>query len=88
MIIIAIPVGFLTFILFQIGMFIKDSRGLVTETKETLSKTNKILSDAQEIVNTAKSTVEEVKQLIIPPVRSIGNVLSSVSAFLGGFKKE
>jgi hypothetical protein len=33
MIIIGVPVAFFTFILFQIGMFIKDSRGIVTETK-------------------------------------------------------
>jgi hypothetical protein len=87
MIIIGIPVGFFTFILFEIGMFIKDSRGIVTETKETLQKTNKILEDAQDIVGTAKATVYEVNQAVITPVRSIGRMLSTVAAFLDGLKR-
>jgi len=87
MIIISIPVAFFTFILYQLGMFIKDSRGVVTETKETLTKTNKILEDAQEIVNTAKDTVNELNQAIVVPIRSIGTALSTVSAFISGLKK-
>jgi hypothetical protein len=87
MIIIAVPVAFFTFILFELAMFIKDSRGIITEAKETLNKTNKILSDTQEIITTAKSTVNEVKESIVTPIRSIGNVLSSITAFISGLKK-
>ncbi len=87
MIIIGVPVAFFTFILFELGMLIKDSRGVVTETKETLKKTNKILEDAQEIVNTARATVEEVNQSIVTPVRAIGGVLANIFSFLQGLKK-
>ena len=87
MIIIAIPVGFFTFILFQMGMFIKDSRGLVIEAQETVSKTNTILIDAQEIVTTAKSTVNEVNEAILTPIKSIGGVLSGIAGFINGLKK-
>jgi uncharacterized protein YoxC len=87
MIIIGVPVGFFTFILYQLGMFIKDSRGIVTEAKQTLNKTNKMLDDAQEIVNTAKSTVNEVQQSIITPIRAIGNVLSRISGLVERLKR-
>ena len=87
MIIISIPVAFLTFVLFELAMLIKDSRKLVLETKETINKANKILDDAQEIVTTTKSTVDEVRTTIITPIRSIGNVVSSVSGFINGLKK-
>lgn len=87
MIIIGLPVVFFTFILLQVGMFIKDSRGIVTETKETLRKTNKILEDAQEIVGTAKGTVHELNQAIVTPIRSISTAVSAVSAFISGLKR-
>jgi hypothetical protein len=87
MIIIAVPVGFFTFILYQLGMFIKDSRGIVTEAKQTLNKTNVMLDDAQEIVNTVKSTVNEVNQAVVRPIRAIGSVLSTVSGFVEGLKR-
>jgi uncharacterized protein YoxC len=87
MIIIAVPVGFLTFILFEIGMFVKESRGIVIEAKETINKTNKLLDDAQEIITTAKSTVDEVRTSIITPIRSIGSVLASITGFISGLKK-
>ena len=87
MIIIGIPVGFFTFILYEVGMFIKDSRGIVTEAKETIKKTNVMLDDAQEIVNTAKSTVNEVQQTIVTPIRAIGNVLSTVAGFVERLKR-
>lgn len=87
MIIIGIPVGFFTFILYQLGMFIKDSRDIVAEAKETLNKINKMLDDAQEIVSTAKATVNEVQQTIITPIRAIGNVLSRVSALVERLKR-
>jgi len=87
MIIIGVPVIFFTFILYQLGMLIKDTREVIVEAKETLKKTNEIIEDTQEIVNTAKDTVEEVNETIITPVREIGGVLSSISAFIQGFKK-
>jgi uncharacterized protein YoxC len=87
MIIIGVPVIFFTFILYQLGMLIKDSRGVVVEAKETLKKSNKILDDAQEIVNTARATVEEINTAIVTPVRAIGGVLANISAFIQGLKK-
>jgi len=95
MIIIAIPVGFFTFILYQLGMVIKDSRGVVQsstkildETNLTLIKANTILDDVQTIVSTTKGTVEEVNTAVIVPVRQISGILSTLTAFLSGMKKK
>jgi hypothetical protein len=87
MIIIAVPVAFLTFIFFELGMLLKDSRNVVVEAKETLKKTNKVLDDAQEIVNTVKSTVNEVNQAVVTPIRTIGSVLASITGFIQGLKR-
>jgi uncharacterized protein YoxC len=87
MIIIGVPVIFFTFILYQLGMLIKDTREVIVETKETLKKTNEIIDDAQEIVNTARATVEEINTAIVTPVRAIGGVLSNVFSFIQGLKK-
>ena len=87
MIIIGLPVAFFTFILFELGMLIKDSRGIVVEAKETVSKTNVILTDAQEIVSQARATVNEVNEAIVTPIKSIGGVLASVAGFINGLKK-
>jgi hypothetical protein len=86
MIIIGVLVAFLTFILYQLGMLIKDTREVLVETKETLKKTNEIIEDAQKIVSITKATVEEVNETIITPVRAIDGVLSNISAFIQGFK--
>ncbi len=94
MILMAIPVGFFTFILYQLGMVIKDSRGIVQnstkileEANKTLEKTNTILDDVQSVVSTTKGTVEEVNQAIITPVRKIASLLAVVSKVAGGIKK-
>lgn len=94
MILIGIPAGFFTFILYQLGLVIKDSRGVVQsstkileETNITLTKTNAILDDVQVIVSTTKGTVEEVNQAVIVPVRQISGLLSKLTAFLSGIKK-
>lgn len=94
MILIVFPVGFFTFILYQLAMVIKDSRGLVQnstkileETNITLSKTNAILDDVQKIVSTTKGTVEEINTAVIQPVRSISSLLSSLTGFISGLKK-
>ena len=87
MIIVAIPVGFLTFILFQLGMLIKDSRGVITESKETISKANVILDDVQEMITTTKSTVNEINETVIQPVRGIAGTVSTITGFVNGLKK-
>jgi len=94
MILIGIPAGFFTFILYQLGMVTKDVRGVVQsstrileETNKTLIKTNVILDDVQAIVSTTKGTVEEVNQAVIVPVRQISGLLSTLTAFLSGIKK-
>lgn len=94
MIIIGIPVAFFTFILYQIGMIIRDSREVVKssseilkETEKTVTKANAILDDVQEMITTTKSTVKEVNQSIITPVRGIGKALAGVSSFISGLKK-
>ena len=94
MIIIVVPTGFFTFILYQLGMVIKDSRGVVQnstkileEANQTITKANAILDDIQMIVSTTKGTVEEVNQAVIGPVRNISSLLSTISSFFMGLKK-
>ncbi len=79
MIVIAVLSGLLSFILYEIGMFIKESRS-------TLKNIENITSDAQSVVSTVKGTVEEVNDAIIKPIRGIGSGLSVVSGFLSGLK--
>ena len=84
MIIIAIRVGFFTFVLYQMGMLLNDSREVVRtssdilkETEKTISRANSILDQAEGIVTIAKNTVEEVSSTIIQPVRGIAGVVRS-----------
>jgi len=81
MIVIGILASLLSFILFEIGMLIKDSR-------KTLKNVDNITSDAQSIVSTVKGTVEEVNDTIIKPIRGIGSGISAVSGFVSGLKGE
>ena len=87
MIIIGLPVAFFTFILFQLGMLIKDSRGVITESKETITKANIILEDVQQMVSTTKSTVNEINETVIQPVRGIAGTISVITGFVNGLKK-
>ncbi len=94
MIVIAIPVAFFTFILYQLGMIIKDSREVVRdssrilkESQIALSKATSILEDVQEMTAVTKTTVKEVNETIITPIRSISSLLTSISAFASGLKK-
>lgn len=95
MIIIAIPVGFFTFVLYQMGMLLNDSREVVRtssdilkETEKTISRANSILDQAEGIVTVAKNTVEEVSETIIQPVRGIAGAINVVSSFVSGLKRE
>ena len=95
MIIIAIPVGFFTFVLYQMGMLLNDSREVVRtssdilkETEKTISRANSILDQAEGIVTIAKNTVEEVSSTIIQPVRGIAGAINVVSSFVSGLKRE
>lgn len=94
MVIIGIPVGFFTFILYQLGMIIKDSREVVRtsskllkETEVTVSKANLILDDVQEMISTTKSTVNEINKTVIIPVRGIAQAVTAASAFVSGLRK-
>jgi hypothetical protein len=94
MIIIGVPTAFLTFILFQIGMIIKDSREVVRssskilkETEKTVTKANVILDSVEEMVTSTKATVYEINQTVITPVRGIAQAVNTISAFISGLKK-
>lgn len=79
MLIITLLTGLLSFILYQIGMFIKESRN-------TLKNVDSMVSDANSIVSTVKGTVEEVNDAIIKPIRGIGAGMSAISGFLSGLR--
>lgn len=94
MIIIAVPVGFFTFILYQLGMIIKDSREVVRsssrilkEAEVTITKANGILEDVESMASVTKATVYEVNKTVITPVRGIAQAITATSAFISGLKK-
>lgn len=77
MIVFAFIAGFICFVLYQLGMLLRDSRGLVTETQETVSRANGVLSTVEE-------TVDEINNAIIGPVKRIGTILNAIGGFAEG----
>lgn len=72
MIVIAATVIMICFVLYELGMLLKDSR--------------KTLQNVEGITSTVKGTVEEVNSAIIQPIRGIGSGISAVSGFVAGLK--
>ncbi len=81
MIMIGLVIIMICFVLFELGMFIRDSR-------KSLKHIDLIAADAQQIVSTVKGTVDEVNTAIIKPIRGIGAGVSAVSGFVSGLKGE
>lgn len=88
MVIITVLVGFVCFVLYQLGVLLMESKNTVVEARKAISKLNPLLDDATDIVATAKDTVYEVNKLIIRPVRKISSVLSVASGFMEGITKK
>ena len=74
MIIVAVIAGFICFVLYQLGMLLKDSR--------------KTLQNVEDITGTVRGTVNEVNDMIIKPIRGIGSGISAISGFMSGLKGE
>jgi len=81
MIVVGIITALLSFILYEIGMMIKESR-------LTLKNIDGITSDARTVVSSVKDTVQEVNDTIIQPIRGIGSTISAVNGFVSGLKGE
>jgi len=81
MIVVGILTALLAFILYEIGMFVKESR-------LTLKNVEGITSDTKPVVSTVKTTVEEVNDTIIQPIKGIGTTISAVNGFVAGLKGE
>lgn len=88
MVIITVLVGFVCFVLYQLGVLLMESKNTVVEARKAISKLNPLLDDVTDIVATAKDTVYEVNKLIIRPVRKISSVLSVASGFMEGITKK
>lgn len=88
MVIITVLVGFVCFVLYQLGALLMESKNTVVEARKAISKLNPLLDDVTDIVATAKDTVYEVNKLIIRPVRKISSVLSVASGFMEGITKK
>jgi hypothetical protein len=91
MILIAVFTAFICFVLYQLAMLIKDSRGIVTESKkiimdaqETLKIVNGIVQDLNEMVSTVKGTVYQVNSAILVPLRKISSIMGIASSFIEG----
>lgn len=95
MILIGVFVGFVCFVLYQLAMLLKDSRGVVSEGKkmiidaqETLKIVNGIVADVNEMVSTVKGTVYQVNSAVLVPLRKITTVMGIASGFLEGVKSK
>ena len=84
MILIGVVAGFFCFVLYQMGMLIRDSRNIVKNTEETLKVLNGIVKDVDEIVSELKGTVYEVNRAVLVPVRKISSVFGVVSGLAEG----
>ncbi len=91
MILIGVFTGFICFVLYQLAMLLKDSRGLIGESKkviidaqETFKVVNSIVSDANEIVSTVKGTVFQINSAVLVPVRKITSIMGVASGFIDG----
>lgn len=94
MTIIAVGVGFICLVLYQLAMLIRESKGavqdsrkIIKETEETLTKANALLDEATEIVNTVKGTITEVNNAIITPIRKISMITGVATSFIEGLSK-
>lgn len=86
MIIVAILVGFVCFVLYQLGALIKESKDTVAEVKKTLARIDPILNNVTDIVDTVNGTVHEVNEFVIRPIRSVSSILSVASGIMEGIK--
>lgn len=84
MILIGAVAGFFCFVLYQMGMLIRDSRDIVKNTEETVKVLNGIVKDADEIVAELKGTVFEINRVVLVPVRKISSVFGVVSGLAEG----
>lgn len=85
MLIFSVFTGFVCFVLYQLGMLIKDSRSVIQKAEHSVVVLNGIIKDVNEIVGTVKGTILEVNSAVLVPVRKITNVLSVVSGIAEGF---
>jgi phage-related protein len=88
MVIITVLVGFVCFVLYQLGVLLMESKNTVVEARKAISKLNPLLDDITDIVATAKDTVYEVNKSIIRPVKKISSILSVASGLVEGITKK
>lgn len=74
MIVVTAIVAMICFVLYELGMLLKDSR--------------KTIQNVEGITSTVKGTVDEVNDAIIKPIRGIGAGVSAVSGFISGLRGE
>ena len=91
MIVVGVVVIFFCFILYEVALFIResrkavqDSRKVILEAEKTVDTVNMLLVDVTDIVSTVKGTIYEINGAIVAPVRKISSLLSVVSGFTEG----
>ena len=82
--IFGILTGFICFVLYQLGMLIKDGRGIVVKAGETVSEVNSLVRDVSEIVGGVKGMVTQVNSALLVPLKKISSLLSVASSFTEG----
>jgi hypothetical protein len=93
MVILTVLVGFICFVLYELAMLLRESKGAVSdsrrimvEAESTLGKANALVDTATEIVNSVKGSVEDITDFVGGPLRRIGSVLAVIGGFVGGAK--
>lgn len=86
-------------ILYYVAMLIRETTATMSEVKATLTDSRKLIQNANVIVEDSmgivkdvkdsvsklKGTVDEVNEMILVPVRKVGNILETVLSFVEGF---
>lgn len=88
MAIFGILTGFICFVLYELGMFIKDGRSVILKAVETVTIVNGLVKDVDEILESVKGTVSEVNKAVLVPLRKISSVLNVASSFTEGLSSK
>ena len=80
-------------VLYYLAMSVKESNNTIKEVTETVKRTNKILDEttlilkeARQITSDARGMLNEVNETIMPPVRTLGSILNSISGIIQGLQ--
>lgn len=71
----------------EVKIIVKESRGMIKNVEKILEESSEIVSATKRTTLMIENTASEVKEHIIQPIKTIGEIFSMVAGFFDGFKK-